>query len=494
MGWKGSVLPPLFYVVNLCRKARGPNAGDGRKPHVERSAAVSGHRLRRAPGALLMLAAALTLLLSGDGGVAQAQSVQEVVLVSNTGQIPWNAAYEVGNASGLLATQGFHTGDDPGGYTLSTVGIGLLANQFSGEETLTLHIYSSNSDGTANALLYTLSPPATPGSAISTPGELAESPAPPTAEPGLTSTDVEEAIRAALSDMPQPELGLSKSEVEEIVKAALADAPQPQTGLPSAEAEQIARGVVASIPPKSAPADYTKFFVNNAVSRYETQGLDATLAYYNREESIDGQWHVFIIDENDLVIGHPDAHRLGLEVKGWVGTDAKGVQLPSSVTFATSDTSKTFTFTANDDPDNDSEKSVLLGFGTLPVRMNKGTPSKSMVKITDNYGTDHAILCATLDFWEGTSPGAQRVYLNQIDNDVFTRNGVDYWLAGINVTQNSGHAPVDDININWQHGYPERTRFDLRIHSPDRRPNGHEGFRAHRNEWLDWILHVAISF
>ena len=131
----------------------------GGKPHVERSAAVSGHRLRRASFVLLALACAFTLFLSGDVGVGQAQSVQEVVLVSNTEQIPWSASYVAGNASGLSATQGFHTGDDPGGYTLSTVGIGLLTNQFSGEETLILHIYSSNSDGTANALLYTPQPP-----------------------------------------------------------------------------------------------------------------------------------------------------------------------------------------------------------------------------------------------------------------------------------------------------------------------------------------------
>ena len=124
--------------------------------------------------------------------------------------------------------------------------------------------------------------------------------------------------------MPQPESGLSKSELEEIVKAALADIPQSQPGITSAETEQIARGVVASIPPKSSPAEYTKFFVDNAISRYETQGLDATLAHYNREESIDGQWYVFIIDENDLVIGHPDAHRLGLDLKGWVSLDATG--------------------------------------------------------------------------------------------------------------------------------------------------------------------------
>ena len=167
--------------------------------------------------------------------------------------------------------------------------------------------------------------------------ELAEAPVPPQPEPGLTAADVEEAIRAALADMPQPESGQSKGEVEEIVKAVLADIPQPQPGLTSAEAEEIARGVVASIPPKSAPAEYTKFFVDNAISRYETQGLEATLAYYNREQSVDGQWYVFVIDENDLVIGHPDAHRLGLDLNGWVGTDATGYNFGPDMLSATED-------------------------------------------------------------------------------------------------------------------------------------------------------------
>ena len=173
------------------------------------------------------------------------------------------------------------------------------------------------------------------------------------------------------------------------------------------------------------------------------------------------------------------------------GASNSDYSVPPSVTFATTETSKTFTFTATDDVDNDRGESVLLGFGTLPVRVNEGEPSKSTVNITDNYCTNQAIWCATLDLWEGTSPGAQRLYLNQIDNDVFTHNGVDYWLADIKVTQNSDDAPVDDINIKWQHGYPERTRFDLRIHSPDMRANGHEGFLTNKDEWLDWTLHVS---
>ena len=131
--------------------------------------------------------------------------------------------------------------------------------------------------------------------------ELADAPAP---EPGITAADMEEAIRRALADMPQPEAGLSENAVEEIVKAAIAAIPEPQAGLTTAEAERIARGVVASIPPRSAPAEYTRFFVGEAISMYETQGLDATLAHYNRPESIDGQWYVFIADENKTVVAH----------------------------------------------------------------------------------------------------------------------------------------------------------------------------------------------
>ena len=110
----------------------------------------------------------------------------------------------------------------------------------------------------------------------------------PTPQPGLTSADVEDAIGTAFADMPKQEPGLSRTEVEQIVHDAIAGTPEQEPGLTSSEAEKIARGVVASIPPKSAPAEHTKFFVDNALSRYETEGLDATLAYYNQEESIHG--------------------------------------------------------------------------------------------------------------------------------------------------------------------------------------------------------------
>ena len=159
----------------------------------------------------------------------------------------------------------------------------------------------------------------------------------PTPEPGLTAAQVEEIVREAIAGIEQvePDPGLSHEQVEEIVRAAIAGIPTPQPGLTADDAERIARSAVASIPSRSAPADYTRFFVANAVSLYGSYGLEATLAYYNRPESIDGQWYVFIVDENGTVIGHPDAQRLGLDLNGWVGTDANGYNFGPEMLAAT---------------------------------------------------------------------------------------------------------------------------------------------------------------
>ena len=51
-------------------------------------------------------------------------------------------------------------------------------------------------------------------------------------------------------------------------------------------------------PGKSDAPAYTKAFVRQAMNLYVALGLEETVAYYNTKESIDGQWYVFIIDEN----------------------------------------------------------------------------------------------------------------------------------------------------------------------------------------------------
>ena len=90
-------------------------------------------------------------------------------------------------------------------------------------------------------------------------------------------------------------------------------------------------------PDKSDAPSYTRAFVQQATNLYDAVGLEETLAYYSREESVDDQWYAFIIDENDLVVGHPDPKRLGLDLKGWVGTDANGYNFGPEMLSATED-------------------------------------------------------------------------------------------------------------------------------------------------------------
>ena len=157
----------------------------------------------------------------------------------------------------------------------------------------------------------------------------------PQAEPGLSPADVEGIVNEAIAEMPQTEPGMSRTEVEGIVNDTIARIPQPEQGLSRAEVEETVRASIASIPSRSAPAEYTRFFVDSAIARYEAQGLEATLAHYNSPQSVDGQWYVFVIDESDLVIGHPDPDRLGLDLKDWVGTDANGYEFGPEMLAAT---------------------------------------------------------------------------------------------------------------------------------------------------------------
>ena len=38
-----------------------------------------------------------------------------------------------------------------------------------------------------------------------------------------------------------------------------------------------------------------------AIDKYEQEGLEATVAYYSSRESIEGQWSLFLVDQDGLV-------------------------------------------------------------------------------------------------------------------------------------------------------------------------------------------------
>ena len=79
-----------------------------------------------------------------------------------------------------------------------------------------------------------------------------------------------------------------------------------------ASGQQLMQGQTeASVPPKWMPEAYTNYFVREAIRRYESDGLDSTVAYYNTKESVDGQWYVFMIDEDGTVIAHANPALVG---------------------------------------------------------------------------------------------------------------------------------------------------------------------------------------
>ncbi|MCY4085338.1 MAG: hypothetical protein OXG37_00225 [Actinomycetia bacterium] len=52
-------------------------------------------------------------------------------------------------------------------------------------------------------------------------------------------------------------------------------------------------------PTKAAPRAYTVWLVEQALARYERDGAEATLDYYNSPEALDGPWYVFVIEDRD---------------------------------------------------------------------------------------------------------------------------------------------------------------------------------------------------
>ncbi len=74
----------------------------------------------------------------------------------------------------------------------------------------------------------------------------------------------------------------------------------------------LAAGCVA-IPTKNEPAAYTQSFVQDAIRFYNQEGRQAAIDYYSSPESVDGQWYVFIVGEDDRTLAHPRNERIGLD-------------------------------------------------------------------------------------------------------------------------------------------------------------------------------------
>ncbi len=80
----------------------------------------------------------------------------------------------------------------------------------------------------------------------------------------------------------------------------------------------------------------TQEYVRAAIERYQSAGLDATVAYYNSQGSVEGQFYLFLIDANDIYLAHPVfPHLIGTDIKDVVGSD--GQELGKEIAQATED-------------------------------------------------------------------------------------------------------------------------------------------------------------
>ena len=78
----------------------------------------------------------------------------------------------------------------------------------------------------------------------------------------------------------------------------------------------------------------TKDYVNRAIARYDAEGLDATIAFHNGPQSLDGQLYLFLIGADDLYLAHPIfSHLIGTDIKEVVGSD--GYELGKALAEAT---------------------------------------------------------------------------------------------------------------------------------------------------------------
>ena len=83
-------------------------------------------------------------------------------------------------------------------------------------------------------------------------------------------------------------------------------------------------------------AQTTKNYVAKATELYDSEGLDATIAYYNSRESLEGHFYLFLIGADDIYLAHPIfPHLIGTDIKDVVGSD--GQELGKEIAQATED-------------------------------------------------------------------------------------------------------------------------------------------------------------
>ena len=167
------------------------------------------------------------------------------------------------------------------------------------------------------------------------------------------------------------------------------------TNLPTEVSEGSIDETVVSITDDDAP-------VQDQVS---VQGSFKAAAYGLTEGSIIEITVVLSADpERSVTIPLTPTHQSGATTADYSG-------VPSSVSFASGETEKSFTFTATQDEDDEDIETVSIGFGTLPAGVSAGTPAQANVTIFDSFRVSFS--AATYQATEGGSGAHVTVQLDR---------------------------------------------------------------------------------
>lgn len=69
----------------------------------------------------------------------------------------------------------------------------------------------------------------------------------------------------------------------------------------------------AAIPGKDNPPAYTQAIVQDAIRLYKREGRQAIIDRYRSRDNVDGQWYVFILDEDKKGLAHYNPDRIGAD-------------------------------------------------------------------------------------------------------------------------------------------------------------------------------------
>ena len=164
--------------------------------------------------------------------------------------------------------------------------------------------------------------------------------------------------------------------------------------------------------------------------------------------------------------------------------DYSGV--PSSVTFHEGQTSRTFTFTAAQDTEDDDGESVKLTFGTLPARVSEGTTDETTVTIGDD--DDPRVTVGFGAYTYEIAEGSTRVFTVALNGDpertitvpVVVAANQGYTIHRIRLA--SGVYP--EMDNPWSRSLQDEAVLSFSIgHGASRTPPSQDHYR-------DWVLYL----